>query len=147
MIGHVVFVLILLLLVILQDMTINLWALQSIYYLFCLLVLSVAISWATSAINVFVRDIGQVVAVSLQVGFWVTPIFWDIQIMPPTVQFFLKLNPVFYIIQGYRDSFIGGVGFWHHPVYSIYFWCCTMAMLFLGSFVFKRLQPQFSDVL
>lgn len=147
MITHVVFVLILLLLILLQHMKIDLWALQSLYYLFCLLVLSIGISWGTSALNVFVRDIGQVVAVSLQVGFWVTPIFWDMQMMSPKVQFFLKLNPIFYIVQGYRDSFINRIGFWQHPVYSLYFWCCTGIILILGGLVFRRLQPQFSDVL
>ncbi|MFT5726932.1 MAG: ABC-type polysaccharide/polyol phosphate export permease [Desulforhopalus sp.] len=146
-ITHVVFVLILLLLILFQGVTIDLWALQSFYYLFCLLALAIGISWGTSALNVFVRDIGQVVAISLQVGFWLTPIFWDLQMMPAKVQFLLKLNPVYYIVQGYRDSFINGTGFWEHPVYSLYFWCCTITILFLGGFVFRRLRPQFSDVL
>lgn len=146
-VTHVVFVLVLLLLILFQGMAIDLWAIQSFYYLFCLLALAIGISWGTSALNVFVRDVGQVVAVSLQIGFWVTPIFWDIQMMSAKVQFLLKLNPVYYIIQGYRDSFISGTGFWEHPVHSLYFWCCTLTIMFLGGFVFRRLQPQFSDVL
>lgn len=147
MITHVVFVLILLLLMLLQHMEINVWALQSFYYLFCLLLLSLGISWGAAALNVFFRDIGQVVAVLLQVGFWLTPIFWDIEMMSGKIRFLLKLNPVFYIIQGYRDTFINGIGFWQHPLYTAYFWCCTGLVLCCGAFVFRRLQPQFSDVL
>lgn len=147
LITHVVFVAVLLILSLFLNVNSGLWGLQAFYYLICLLALAIGISWGTSALNVFVRDVGQVVAVCLQVGFWVTPIFWDIQMMPGKVQFLLKLNPVYYIVQGYRDSFIYGVGFWEHPFYSLYFWCLTIGILFLGGFVFRRLQPQFSDVL
>jgi ABC-type polysaccharide/polyol phosphate export permease len=147
MITHLIFVLILIGLILLQGMPVNVWFFQSFYYLLCLLALSLGISWGMSALNVFVRDIGQVVAVSLQVGFWVTPIFWDILMMPPKIQQLLKLNPVYYIIQGYRDSFINGIAFWQRPVYSLYFWVVTGIILFLGAFVFRRLRPQFSDVL
>ena len=109
--------------------------------------MSRGLSWATSALNVFLRDVAQLVTVALQVGFWVTPIFWDIQMMPARVQWFLKLNPVYYIIQGYRDSFISSTPFWHHPLYTLYFWCITGVVLVGGAMIFKRLKPQFSDVL
>ena len=123
------------------------WIIQGAYYLFCLLVLALGLSWMFSALNVFIRDVAQLVSVVLQVGFWVTPIFWDIQMMPSKVQWFLKLNPVYYIVQGYRDSFITGTPFWSHPLYMLYFWVCALTILFLGAYVFKRLKPQFPDVL
>ena len=147
LVTHVFFVLILVGLMAFQGMALTFWALQSLYYLLCLIVLSLGISWFTSSLFVFVRDVGQLVSVALQVGFWVTPIFWDIRLMSPKIQMILQLNPVYYIIQGYRDSFIAGIPFWQHPIYSLYFWCITGGLLLAGSFVFKRLAGQFSDVL
>lgn len=147
LVAHGVFVVILFLLILLQSVAVDWWYLQVLYYLFCLVVLALGISWFLSAMYVFIRDVGQIVSVVLQVGFWLTPIFWDIEMMPSKVQFILKLNPVFYIIQGYRDSFLAGIPFWHRPVYSMYFWCCTAVLFFLGAFVFRKLKPQFSDVL
>jgi lipopolysaccharide transport system permease protein len=91
--------------------------------------------------------VAHLVAVVLQVGFWLTPIFWDIKMMPERIQLFLQLNPVYYIIQGYRDSFITGVPFWNYPLYTLYFWSVTLVVLAGGAAVFKRLKPQFSDVL
>ncbi len=120
---------------------------QALYYLFCLWVFALGIAWSVASLNVFIRDIGQLVAVIIQVGFWATPIFWDINMMPDRVQFFLKFNPVFYIVQGYRDSFIYSVPFWHHPYQTIYFWVVTLSVLATGIWVFSKLKPQFADVL
>jgi lipopolysaccharide transport system permease protein len=147
LITHLIFITILIVLILFQHMTVLVWFLQIVYYLSCMVMLALGISWLVSALFVFVRDIGQIVSVLLQIGFWVTPIFWDIAMMPPRIQKFLKLNPVYYIIQGYRDSFINGIPFWHHPAYSLYFWLCTGVMIGIGTLIFIRLKPQFSDVL
>ena len=146
-VTHLVFVVVLLGLIVFQGLPFSFYYLQAIYYLFCMVILALGISWAVSALNVFIRDVAQMVTVFLQVGFWVTPIFWDIQMMSEPVQWYLKLNPVFYIIQGYRDSFIAFVPFWHHLYYTIYFWLCAGTLLVLGAFIFKKLKPQFADVL
>ncbi len=147
LVTHVVFLLVLLCLIFFQHQPFLFSFFQIFDYLGCLVALALGLSWATSALNVFLRDISQLVTVALQVGFWVTPIFWDIQMMPARVQWFLKLNPVYYIIQGYRDSFISSTPFWHHPLYTLYFWCITGVVLVGGAMIFKRLKPQFSDVL
>ncbi|MCI5124223.1 MAG: ABC transporter permease [Candidatus Electrothrix sp. AR5] len=144
---HLIFITILLLLIFFQKVAITFWVIQIGYYLLCLLVLSLGLSWMFSALNVFIRDVAQLVSVTLQVGFWLTPIFWDINMMSPKIQWFLKFNPVYYIILGYRDSFISGRPFWSRPVYMCYFWFCALTLLFLGAYVFKRLKPQFPDVL
>ena len=147
LVTHVVFLFVLLFLVLFQQQPFSFMFFQAFYYLGCLIILALGISWATSALNVFLRDIGQLVTVALQVGFWVTPIFWDIQMMPDRVQWILKLNPVYYIIQGYRDSFISFVPFWQHPLYTAYFWGVACITLMAGAMIFKRLKPQFADVL
>ena len=147
LVTHVVFLCVLLFLIFFQQQPFSFMYFQVFYYLICLIVLALGISWATSALNVFLRDIGQLVTVALQVGFWVTPIFWDIQMMPEKAQWYLKLNPVYYIIQGYRDSFISFVPFWQHSLYTLYFWMIAGSLLLIGALIFKRLKPQFSDVL
>jgi ABC-type polysaccharide/polyol phosphate export permease len=61
--------------------------------------------------------------------------------------FILKLNPMFYIVQGYRDSMINDVWFFQKPELTIYFWVLTLALFLLGTTVFKRLRVHFADVL
>jgi len=147
LVTHLVFLVLLIGLLAFQQIPFTLYFIQFFYYSFCLCLFSLGLSWIVSALNVFIRDVSQLVAVIVQIGFWVTPIFWDLQIMPEKAQLLLKLNPMYYIVQGYRDTFIYGVGFWHHPYLTLYFWLVCLATLFLGTFVFQRLQPQFADVL
>lgn len=147
LITHSVFLLILVGLLIIQGMSLSFQNFQFIYYLVGLSLLTLGISWCVSALHVFVRDVGQIVSLVLQVGFWGTPIFWDIKMMSPQIQQWLKINPVYYIVQGYRESFIAFVPFWEHQIYTIYFWCFTFCTLIGGAYVFRKLKPQFADVL
>ena len=89
----------------------------------------------------------QIVGVIIQVGFWATPVFWDISIMPPKLQLIFRLNPIFYIVQGYRESFIYFNPFWDHPVLTLYYWLVAAAIFGIGAFIFRKLKPQFVDVL
>ena len=147
LVNHLIFLFLLIALLILNEMVIGVYAFQALYYAFCLIVFTLGLSWMVSALNVFIKDVAQVVSVILQVGFWATPIFWNIDMMPSKVHFFLKLNPMFYLVQGYRDSFIAFVPFWHHPYLTIYFWGCGITAFIVGAIIFKRLKPQFADVL
>jgi lipopolysaccharide transport system permease protein/teichoic acid transport system permease protein len=147
LVQHGVFLGILVVLMLANGVPVRVSWVQGAYYLLCSAVLALGISWTVSALNVFVRDTEQVTGVLLQVGFWATPVFWDIRIMPETVQGVLKFNPFFYIVQGYRDSFIYGVPFWEHPVMTVYFWGVAGCVFLTGILVFSRLKGQFADVL
>jgi len=147
LITHAVFLVLLIVLLFCYEMNFSWYYFQALYYLVCMVVFSLGLSWMASALNVFVRDVGQIVTVILQVGFWATPIFWNINMMPEKYHFFIKLNPMFYIVQGYRDSFIGFVPFWEHTRLTPYFWSIAIFSFVIGALIFKQLKPQFADVL
>ncbi|WP_319549693.1 ABC transporter permease [Desulfogranum marinum] len=146
-VSHSFFLLILLLLLFFQEIPFSLFFFQGVYYLFCLWALSLGIGLILAPLNVFIRDISHLVNVLIQIGFWATPIFWDINMMPVVIQKLLKLNPVYYVVQGYRDSFIYGIPFWHHPAQTFYFWLVTTVIFISGTMIFLKLKPQFADVL
>ena len=96
------------------------------------------------------RDFGQIINVILNVGMWATPILWDtttIPNIPNWLNSLLKLNPLYYIVQGYRDSFMNGLWFFEHPWHTLYFWAFVLMAGLISSKVFKRLRVHFSDVL
>ena len=127
----------------------SLYALQLVYYSFCIFMLILAVTYMTSAAVVFFRDLSQIINIALQVGVWVTPIMWDFNDLGlgGILQKILKLNPLFYIVQGYRDSLINKVAIWDHPVLTLYFWVFTLAVFIFGTRLFKKLQVHFADVL
>jgi len=147
LVSHLIFLSLLLILMLGYGIPLRFWVLQGAYYYFAMVVLVLGLSWLSSALNVLFRDTGQIVQLLLQIGFWLTPIFWDIRIMPERVQLLLKLNPLYYIIQGYRDSFIYGIPFWRDWRWGLYYWGVALLLLFCGALAFKRLRPHFADVL
>jgi lipopolysaccharide transport system permease protein/teichoic acid transport system permease protein len=120
---------------------------QVIYYLFAVTVLLLGLSWITSSVVVFFRDMGQLVAIVIQFGFWLTPIFWSMKMVPEKYYWIIELNPLVYIIEGYRNSMIYHKWFWEDPSGTIYFWLLTMFIFVIGGLTFKSLRPHFSDVL
>ena len=123
------------------------YALQIPYYLSAMVLMLLGISWLSSSLTVFLRDIPQVVGLLLQFGFWATPIFWQLEQMPAGIRRVLQLNPMYYIVQGYRDSLIEHTWFWDHLDTTLYFWGFTLVCFVLGGAVFTRLRPHFADVL
>ncbi len=146
---HVFFVVFALILCACYGYTPSLYTLQIIYYSVCTFLFVLGLVYATSAIVIFFRDLTQIINIFLQVGVWLTPIMWDINMLsshPWLIKLF-KLNPMYYVVTGYRDSMLGHIGIWNHASWTIYFWVVTILLFGLGSVIFKRLKPHFADVL
>lgn len=125
---------------------------QILYYSFATFMLSLAITYFTSAVHVFFKDMAQIVSICLQFGMWLTPIMWQLELFDdkPFYQMLvtvMKFNPMYYIVAGYRDSMIMGNYFWQRPTMTLYFWAVTIGLFLIGLRIFKRLRPHFSDVL
>ena len=120
---------------------------QVIYYALCTCFLLLGMCWMLSAMAPFVKDVSNIVSVFVQIGFWATPIFWSPDNMSPTVQRILKINPMFYICRGYRDTFIDHVWFWQRGYTNLSFWMITVFFFAAGAHLFHKLRPQFADVL
>lgn len=125
----------------------HVYILQCIYYTICAFMLVLALSYATSAMIVFFKDLGQFINILIQVMMWMTPIMWSYTILPDQYQKIIKLNPMYYIVEGYRDCFINKVWFWDRQIQTIYFWIITLTLFILGSVIFKRLKNHFADML
>lgn len=128
----------------------DLYMLQIIYYMFALWILSAACVFITSAVVVFFKDLTQVVTIFLQVFIWITPIMWQDATMlgsHPVIAQIIRLNPMYYIVKGYRDAMINHEWFWENPQMTIYFWIVTLLLFVLGTSVFNRLKPHFADVI
>ena len=147
LIIHIGLILFLVIMFLLYGFPPSVYWVQLPYFMLCTILLLLGISWMTSAIRVFVKDISNIIGVLLQIGFWATPIFWDVNTIASNHKWILKLNPAYYIVQGYRDTFINHVWFWEMPKVTLYYLAITTIFFILGAIVFKRLRPHFGDVL
>lgn len=144
---HIFFIIIAFVLTAIYGFYPSLYSFQIIYYLFGLIMFLTGLTWITASIQPFFSDITQLINVVMQVLMWGTPILWDIKQFPPEYSVVFKLNPLFYIVQGYRDALLGKGWIWDHWNLTIYFWCFTIFLMLVGSVVYNKLKPHFSDVL
>lgn len=144
---HVIFLGILVTILLLSGIHFSFYWFQAVYYLFATAVLLLGVAWIAASFSLFVKDTGNIIAVMLQIGFWISPIFWSPDTFPKKLRFVLELNPVSYLLEGYRKSFLYGQPFWNDLSGLAYFWSVTLVVLLIGVFTYKKLRPYFGDVI
>ncbi len=111
--------------------------------LFCLLIISLGLSLALSALNVFYRDVQFIWQVLLQIGFYVTPILYTIDIFPKNLQQFILLNPIARILNSARDTII-----YSTPAKAedlLFMVVSSIFFLLVGYIIFSRFEPKFAE--
>ncbi|MCE2789566.1 MAG: ABC transporter permease [Saprospiraceae bacterium] len=148
MVVHgVMLVFIVLLLVFKFNISPSIYWLQIPYYMLATLLLLTGIGWIVSSINIFVHDMGHIVNIVVSILFWATPILWPFTTLTGNLRYLALLNPFFYITEGYRYTFIENVWFFEFAEMNLYFWAITLFLLFFGHRTFRKLQPEFGDIL
>lgn len=144
---HVIFIGLLLILYFCYGHAPSIYMIQILYYSLCMFILVLGLSYATCAIVVFFKDLNQIIAIVLQLGMWATPILWDINMIPEKYRILFKLNPVFYIVNGYRSCLFEKQWFFEDFYSTMFFWITTIMIFGIGSLIFKKLKIHFADVL
>lgn len=109
------------------------------------LCLALGLGMILGILNVFMRDIGQVVPVLLQALFWLTPIVYNVTILPASVQHYFKLNPLYPLVVSYQNVLVFG----KPPEWAGLGWlvAASICLMALALILFRRASPEMVDVL
>lgn len=108
-------------------------------------ILLLGITFIISAITVYVRDLEHIIGVFLLAMFYATPIVYSIEMVPKSLKFLISLNPMTLIIGAYRN-----ILFYQKMPYLKDLGIIALAsliLLFLGIYIFKKLQKRFAEEL
>jgi ABC-type polysaccharide/polyol phosphate export permease len=123
----------------------HLSALWLLVYAPLLLMFAQGLGWIAAGLHVFVRDTIQALQILMFLWFWFTPVFYSMELVPPRMQFLVKLNPMAHIVTGYRNSLL------HLSppnVIQIAFLLAGSLLIFvIGALLFRQAKPAFPDVL
>jgi len=112
-------------------------------YLFLTAVFAVGLGWIISGINVFLRDIEQMLGLVTMGWLFFTPIFYSPSFVPPKYLFILKLNPIYHLVEGYRLALLTGRAL---PAADfLYFAVVSVVTFGLGGMFFRKLKPWFAE--
>lgn len=110
-----------------------------------MVLLALGLAWMLAAIAVFVRDVSQIVQFANLVLLYASAVFFSTSAIPAAGWAILKYNPVLQIINETRRVVFWG-GAWD-PLRLAYIYAAGIASLLVGSWVFRKLRPGFSDAL
>ena len=96
-------------------------------------------------LNVFLRDIAQVMTVVLQLWFWLTPVVYLSSIVPPRFQQLMELNPMYPVVTAYQDVVLFGKRPSLHMLGAVLAVSCVLLVLALVTF--RRAAPEMVDAL
>ncbi len=103
------------------------------------------LSYLTSALAVYLKDLVNVIPVLLTIGMYVSPIFFSIDALPEEFRIVIYLNPMTYSIENMRNVILYGKN-----MDLIYFSISVITALlfyFVGEIIFKRARTGFADLL
>ncbi|WP_034765324.1 ABC transporter permease [Rossellomorea vietnamensis] len=128
-----------------NGMKVDVYYIQIIYYLFCLITFLYATALFFSTFSTIVRDMQSLLQTSMKMLFFLTPILWDPSEFSKDILTLLKLNPLYYLVDGFRITLLYDRWFYEDLGFTLYFWSITLLMLFLGSRVHLKFRKRLTD--
>ncbi len=106
-----------------------------------LAIFTLGMTFFFAAANVYYRDVSHMLQVVLSAWFYVTPIIYPIDMLPKHYQWILKLNPIIYVINGFRLAVYYGQ--LPHLQSIAASFVCGFVSLFIGFSLFRKYQNDF----
>lgn len=120
---------------------INLYHLLLPFAFICLFMFTFGFGLILATVSVFLRDMFYIYGVVLTLWTYMTPIMYDIAIIPAPLQVIFKLNPLYWFVTFVRQIIlynqVPGINVW---IYCLLF---GLGFLILGAFIFKKNQDKF----
>jgi ABC-type polysaccharide/polyol phosphate export permease len=102
---------------------------------------TLGISFFCAAANVFFRDVSHIVQIVISALFYFCPIIYSLDFVPERYHFYFKLNPMLYILNGFRLSiYYGTLPSIQSAALSL---LCGLLVLVIGYWFFRRHQDSF----
>jgi ABC-type polysaccharide/polyol phosphate export permease len=105
-----------------------------------LILLALGVSFLLSPLHVRYHDVGYLWGIAVQVGFWLTPVIYLEDMVPPHWTWLVRINPMARIIQQSRRAVIYGL--WPEWTSVVQTTIGVVLLLVIGVLVFQRLQPR-----
>lgn len=133
----------------------SIYYLQIPYYAVSAFILLVGIALITSTLSTMIRDVHMFITSTTRMLLYLSPILWDASkiaenddsTVAAVVSAVVRLNPLTYLIEGYRAALFGLE--WHFADwgYTLYFWVLTIVIFIIGSMLHMKFRKHFIDYL
>jgi len=123
----------------------SIYWLNILYYMLFTFAFLLSLAMISSVIVQLAKDFGRLIASLIQLLFFLTPIVWQEGNIPDWARPIFVINPVRYVVNGYRYSLLYEQNFFERPVLILSFWGMIIALFVLGCFLQKKYATRFVD--
>lgn len=141
----ILFIITLLLLIFIDNAPSVSLLLSLVPFAFCAIALGVGLGLIFGTLNVFMRDVGQVVSIVMTFWFWFTPVIYQASQLPAHIKPYADLNPASPIVSAFQSVMLSRT----EPNMASLLWpfVCAFVFCVLGGLMLYRSSPQMADVL
>ncbi|MFB1097864.1 ABC transporter permease [Terribacillus sp. JSM ZJ617] len=146
---HLILVVLTIILMQVTGYPVSIYMLQLPYFMVATFAFTYAFVLLMTTLTTLIRDIQLLLQATLRMVLYLTPILWVSQGLPDFLKILMKLNPLYYLVEGYRASLMGQNG-WYFITswdYTIYFWVVTAIIFMIGAALHIRFRRHFIDFL
>jgi len=109
------------------------------------LMLTLGLAWFLASLGVFVRDLQQVVPLAITGLMFLSPLFYPVSAVPPSLRSTLYLNPLTFIVESARNALFRNE--WPDPIGLVVYFVVAALVMWLGWAWFEKTKKGFADVL
>ena len=147
-IVHILLILITIGIFVLMGRIPTVYILQLPFYMLLNILFFTIFSLLSGLLASMSKDFANLVKSFVTAVFWLSGIVWNVNTLSiPWLKSLLMINPVTFLVEGYRNCFINQVWFWEQPKRLMYFGIITLILLVLAIWTYKRLRKEIPDVL
>lgn len=126
----------------------DIYWIQIIFYIFLAFIFWTAWGLFAALLAAISKDFANLVKSFVPAVLWLSGVLWD----PEKISILwlkkaLRLNPVTYLTQGFRNALINKVWFWEQPMRLLYFIIAFLIMALLALWAYKKVRKDIPDVL
>jgi len=145
--SHLVAMFLVLTIYVFSGYKLKLGVIYLLYYMFCSFVFLTAYAMLASTITVLFKDFQRIMGSIIRFLFYITPIVWVPETLSEKMQLIVRLNPLAYIVMGYRNSILYGSDLMYNWKQGVYFWTFTAILFIIGCRVHVKIRKQFVDLI
>lgn len=146
---HLALLVIMILIFIIMGYPPDIYLLQLPIYMLLSFIFFTVFALFSSLLACMSKDFSNLVKSLVTAVFWLSGIIWNINTLKdiPWLKSLLKINPVTYLVEGYRNCFIHKTWIWESPKTLIAFLIILLVMIFTAIWIYRRLRKEIPDVL
>ena len=145
---HFILIFIVIVIFMMFGYSIDIYYLQIPFYMFLTFIFFEIWGLISAPLGAISKDYSNLVKSFITAVFWLSGILWNPENVKSTaLRKVLEINPITYLVSGFRNCFIDKIWFWEQPIRLIYFIIICTVMLIIGIYLYKKLRKEIPDVL